>query len=233
VQVRVHKRESEKAKEIRRSSHAYMKEQEDKEAWKTVTMFNPESEEAQAVKEHLISKTSNPIDFSVSQKDYLNSLNAVSNSRDDGCVPAQTQELSREKLETMELPEQVTALMRAAQALHFSRLLELVPNGTHHADQVLELLPDVAVLVQGCWVATSELVYKEEGRSSTVVDSLRRARDHVLSHFHVNTRLIASSLRKEITKEVRHSPLCGEHVYVCACVWIYMYNVSGNRQPQA
>ncbi len=201
--MRVHKRESEKAKEIRRSSHAYMKEQEDKEAWKVVTMYGPDSEEAQAIKEQLASKTSNPIDFSVTRKDYLNSLNAVSSSQDDGCVPIQTQELSREKLETMELPEQVAALMGAAQALHFSRLLELIPNGTHHADNVLELLPEVAVLVQGCWVAKSEVVYKEEGRSSAVVESLRRARDHVLSHFHVNTRLIATSLRKEIVKEVR------------------------------
>ena len=34
---------------------AYMKEQEDKEAWKTVTFFHPESDESKSMLENLIS----------------------------------------------------------------------------------------------------------------------------------------------------------------------------------
>ena len=145
VQVRVHKRESDKAKEIRRSSHAYMREQEEKEAWKTVEMYAPDAPETLAVRERLKCDVKDEIDFSVSRRDYLASLNAVSKSRDDGVVPAQTSvELSREKLVSMTLEEQVQALMSAAHVLHFDRLLELIPQGMQHANDVLRIIPQVS-----------------------------------------------------------------------------------------
>jgi hypothetical protein len=144
VQVRVHKRESDKAKEIRRSSHAYMREQEDKEAWKTVEMYAPDAPETLAVRERLKCDVKDEIDFSVSRRDYLASLNAISKSRDDGVVPAHTSvELSREKLLGMTLEEQVQALMSAAHVLHFDRLLELIPQGMQHANDVLRIIPQV------------------------------------------------------------------------------------------
>lgn len=88
LSVRVHKRESDKAKEIRKSSHAYMKEQEDKEAWQAVSFLGPEAEESKMVLESLISPSGRDIDFGAPSIDYLSTLNAITKSRDDG-VPAQ------------------------------------------------------------------------------------------------------------------------------------------------
>ncbi|EKX36620.1 DNA-directed RNA polymerase III subunit RPC37-like protein [Guillardia theta CCMP2712] len=94
VQVRVSKRETERAREIRKSSYGYMREQQEKESWRLVNFYSPTTDQ-------------------VNKEDYLNSLNAISKTRDDG-VPAQITDLSREQLLRMSLPQQVQALMSAA-----------------------------------------------------------------------------------------------------------------------
>ena len=64
------------------------------------------------------------MDFGLSQADYLASLNAVSRPPAEGAAgaqapaagaPAPPADLSRERLQAMPLPEQVAALMAAAQ----------------------------------------------------------------------------------------------------------------------
>ena len=81
VQVKVSRRESDKAKEIRRSSHAYLREQEGREAWLNVSLLGPESEESKEVRECLVSSSSRDIAFGVSCADYLASLDATSRGR--------------------------------------------------------------------------------------------------------------------------------------------------------
>lgn len=218
VQVRVVRRESDKAKEIRTSSHAYMKEQEDKEPWKEVQLSGPLTDDSKAVLENLISPSGRNIPFNTENAQYLASLNATTKSRDD-TVPAQTADLSREQLALMALPDQVRALIAAAQALQFKRLVQLMPNGVQHADEIVKVLPEVATLVQGSWVVKSELLYPLDadrpppaGASAAAemrhakhrdsVLSIQRCRDHILAHFHRNVRVHASALRKDITREV-------------------------------
>ena len=53
------------------------------------------------------------------------------------------------------------------------------------------------MLVQGCWVVKSGLIYPEGNN-----DAVRKCRDSILSHFNQHTRLTANSLRKDLTREV-------------------------------
>jgi DNA-directed RNA polymerase III subunit RPC5 len=129
VQVKVSKRESDKAKEIRRSSHAYLREQEEKEAWIQVQLHGPSSGESQQVLESMISSSGRDINFSVTCAEYLNSLDATSRGRAgprDLVAPQATGQLSREELLRMPLCDQVRSLMIAAKVLPLERLEELL-----------------------------------------------------------------------------------------------------------
>jgi DNA-directed RNA polymerase-3 subunit RPC5 len=81
VQVKVSKRESDRAKELRRSSHAYLREQEEKEAWIQVQMHGPESAESMQLLESMVSSSGRDINFSVTCAEYLNSLDATTKGR--------------------------------------------------------------------------------------------------------------------------------------------------------
>ena len=219
VQVKVSKRESDKAKEIRRSSHAYLREQEEKEPWQSVQLLGPESPESQELLESMVSSSGRDINFSVTCDEYLNSLDATSRSRagHDLVPPRATGQLSREELIRMPLSDQVRSLMVAAQVLQLERLEELIPGpspagsgGGASAQRrlvILEQLPRHAVVVQGVWVVKSEHMYKDDAKNQAQVDGLRRCRNHVLSCFRHNLRVSASSLRRELTRDVTPAEL--------------------------
>ena len=78
VQVKVSKRESDKAKEIRRSSYAYLREQEDKEPWLSVALRGPHDQESKQVLEGLVSASSRDVSFSMSSGEYLACVDAKS-----------------------------------------------------------------------------------------------------------------------------------------------------------
>ena len=80
-------------------------------------------------------------------------------------------------------PEQVKALMVAAQVLPLDRLEQLLPTpagaaataamGEARRQEILAQLPRHAVLVQGVWVVKSEHMYKDDSKNQAQVDALR------------------------------------------------------------
>jgi len=107
VQVKVSKRESDKAKEIRRSSYAYLREQEEKEPWLNVKLLGPDDEASKEMLESMVSSSGLDINFNVSGAEYLASLDATSKGRggEDQAAPQPSSagQLSREQVHPPQL----------------------------------------------------------------------------------------------------------------------------------
>ena len=73
--------------------------------------------------------------------------------------------LSMTRLKTMSFPNQAKSLLVNAMVIRFSQLCSLL-NAHNKEAGVLELLPDLAWLVQGCWVVRSEILYPNKQKSA-------------------------------------------------------------------
>ena len=77
---------------------------------------------------------------------------------------------------------QVQELLKNAQVIQFHRLCSLL-GGRSRASALREEVQKCGVLVQGCWVVSSDVVYAGEA-----VRGLRNARDYIVStHTHMYT----------------------------------------------
>lgn len=72
-----------------------------------------------------------------------------------------------------------------AKAIRWNQLLTLLEKGTDQS-LVLKAVQQVAVLVQGCWVVKSEVLYPKStfsAHNNSPADVMCRARDFVVSIF--------------------------------------------------
>ncbi|KAG8188283.1 hypothetical protein JTE90_012116 [Oedothorax gibbosus] len=84
--------------------------------------------------------------------------------------------------QNLTLSDQIKQLLTNAHVLTMSMLMEKLPSSVSKSD-VVQRIPQCAVLVQGCWAAKSELIYKEDSVSSHSGMSAKlliNARDYVL-----------------------------------------------------
>ncbi|KAL3197765.1 hypothetical protein MRX96_053868 [Rhipicephalus microplus] len=73
-------------------------------------------------------------------------------------------ELSMRVIERLPLEERINAILINAKVVRFAKLISILPE-TIKEQAVIDILPYVAVLVQGCWVVKSEELYPRKGFS--------------------------------------------------------------------
>ena len=93
----------------------------------------------------------------------------------------------------LSLPEQLKAVMKSTKIIHFYTLLSLLP-GSPDPNAVVRLLQSYAVLIQGCWIVKSDLLFPSGTISTTGVcsEKICKARDLLLCCF-ANSRFISRS----------------------------------------
>eukprot|EP00850_Spirogloea_muscicola_P010651 SM000063S20041 [mRNA] locus=s63:444754:450477:- [translate_table: standard] len=212
LQVHIRRRETERQEESRLQSHAYLKQQDEAEPWIELKTFSAGCPEARAMLGRMMTAGSDHdsgatnIPFTQSRSQYLDTLVPGRTVAAHGLLAPAAPEgpphgsLSRSYLETLPLERRLIMLLSKGQmqVLQFERLMKLAPAGAAEAD-VLRVLRRAAVLVQGCWVASSELRY-------THADA-RAARDFVLLLF-VHSRVIEREqldelkVPKELLREI-------------------------------
>eukprot|EP00850_Spirogloea_muscicola_P006816 SM000033S12337 [mRNA] locus=s33:190904:195665:- [translate_table: standard] len=212
LQVHIRRRETERQEESRLQSHAYLKQQDEAEPWIQLKTFSAGCPEARAMlgrmtaagTDHDSGATNIP--FTQSRSQYLDTLVPGRAVAAHGLLAPAAPEgpphgsLSRSYLETLPLERRLIMLLSKGQTqvLQLERLMKLAPAGAAEAD-VLRILRRAAVLVQGCWVASSELRYAHA--------DARAARDFVLllfAHSRVIEREQLDELKvpKELLREI-------------------------------
>jgi len=111
--------------------------------------------------------------------------------------------LSLSKLKQLPLGEQMKLLIKSAKIMHFSHLYSMLPANSD-TNSVVRSLQSYAVLINGCWIAKSDVLYPPNTVSSisgTPAEVMCKVRDYILCLFTKQEFLI----RREVTKQVRIS----------------------------
>ncbi|XP_066026636.1 DNA-directed RNA polymerase III subunit RPC5-like isoform X2 [Pocillopora verrucosa] len=195
--------ETERAKAQRLSSFKYLEQKKAEEPWKTMEFYNPQNDIAGVEHSLLFCREmeSESPEFNLHPRDYLKLLTPSTSQEESSKPPVPSNVLSMTQLKTMDLADQVRALLIKAKVISFSQLCRLLSPAAKEAS-VLKCLQQYAVLVQGCWVVKSELLYPEGTISPSggiAADILCKGRDYLMWRF-TQSRVVVRKDIKSVTK---------------------------------
>ncbi|XP_062611114.1 DNA-directed RNA polymerase III subunit RPC5-like [Saccostrea cucullata] len=217
VTVKFAQQESEEAKARRMASFNYLQKKQQEEAWQPLNYHSISSGRAESERLQLYAGKGDELsEFQLQPGEYLQALMPETDQAKEEMPAMPSNVLSLIQLRTMPLQDQVKTLLTNAKVIRFSQLLALLPQGVD-ATAVLRSLQQVAVLVQGCWVVKSEILYPKEAtspHSGVSAEHLCRGRDYVMWRFtqsrHVTRKDIASIVKlpaedvKDILEQISH-----------------------------
>ncbi|XP_002988629.2 DNA-directed RNA polymerase III subunit RPC5 [Selaginella moellendorffii] len=200
--VEIKKQETERQQQSRLMSYAHLKQLEEAEAWITLEPHGLDSPVTKEIKMKMKSSANNLIRFDMSRNEYMKKLvpGRAPSAAASQAVPGLGKEpLSKSYLDTLPLDKRLHAVLSQGRVhvLQFERLMKLAPAGCTE-EEVLDVLQKTAYLVQGCWVATSNMRYTG-GRCAI--------RDYILLQF-VKNRVVSREtleqlrVSKEILREI-------------------------------
>ena len=140
-------------------------------------------------------------EFTVTSRDYLKILSPSEQQGAESPADLPHGVLSLLKLKGMNLTDQIKALLITAKVLQFTQLCALLGGGMD-ISAVLTGLTQYAMLVQGCWVVKSNILYPEGTKSHVSgldAAKLWPSRDYVMFCF--NRKRVLS--RKEVASNTR------------------------------
>ncbi|XP_063961179.1 DNA-directed RNA polymerase III subunit RPC5-like [Lytechinus pictus] len=212
VTVQMVRHETDQAKARRLASYEYHAKKMAEEQWIHIHHRAIDDSRSERERDHLYCQAmdSEINQLSLPPKEYLSSL--IPEMEEDALTKPNmpVNILSMSQLKTMSLPDQVRALLRNAKVIRFSQLMSILP-GSYDQVSVLRALQMVALLVQGCWVVKSEVLYPKDtcspisGVSSEI---LCRGRDYVMWRFTQSRCVVrkevasVTKLQAEDTKEI-------------------------------
>ena len=202
VMVRFAPVETEEAKARRMASYEFVQSRRSKESWVNVQHHPIGDQFSSAECEAMFAQQTEEVPgFHMTSEDYLKQLIPKTVMTDTEKPAMPTNVLSMTELKHMTLGDQVRALLKNAKVIRFSQLLTLLPKGSDPT-AMLRSLQQVALLVQGCWVVKSEVLYPEDtfsAFSGVPAQVLCRCRDYIMWHFTQNRFLV----RKDIAAVIK------------------------------
>lgn len=198
------KQETAEQKSRRMQSYGYMRLELDKEDWRKCTYHKTREELSARLRRRLLADSNESVDSYCTPTDYLDLLipKSTADIGDEPDKPSNT--LSSAQLKTMSLNDQVKNIVTNAKVIKWTQLIDLLDDEVDHS-LVIKALQQVAVLVQGCWVVKSDILYPKDSfsaHSASPADVISRARDYMLWKF-TQTR---SLIRKEVSSVVKIPP---------------------------
>ncbi|ELT95950.1 hypothetical protein CAPTEDRAFT_186672 [Capitella teleta] len=203
IMMKFARHETDEAKARRMASYEYLRKTGEAEAWVTLQHYEETSSLAEAQRGLLLapSESNEGTEFQVSQVEYLERLMPSMEQAAKERVALPNNVLSMSDLKAMSLGDQVRALLLNAKTMRFSQLMTLLGKATD-ATQALRCVQQVALLVQGCWVVKSEVLYPKDACSphtGVPAEALCRGRDYIMWRF-TQSRC---QVRKEISSVVK------------------------------
>ncbi|KAL3200505.1 hypothetical protein MRX96_013158 [Rhipicephalus microplus] len=206
-----------RCKRFRQERSTQVQHEGDGEPWVEATFHNCSSETSLFERERLVGpRDENPDSsrFFTDEKQYLARILAndpTGRQSDDTVNPIDagpqrycSPKLSMRVIERLPLEERINAILVNAKVVRFAKLISILPE-TIKEQAVIDILPYVAVLVQGCWVVKSEELYPRKGFSEKTgvrAETLCKARDLLLYKYtkarHVKMSTFTETLRKDL-----------------------------------
>ena len=177
VQVRFARPDSVRAAHSRQKvSYETQEQQREEEVWVPLFYHGVDSEEATEERQLLFASDEDHKGiFSVPQSEYLDMVCPMELPEERSTAAAPSGVVSLSQLKLLPVPQQVRELLRSSHVMQFQMLCTLL-GGRGQAQALLEAVQGCGVLVQGCWVVGSPVVYP--GKESSM---LQNARDYIVS----------------------------------------------------
>lgn len=149
--------------------------------WTNVTYYGVESEEADEERRLLLAgedAEDQSDQFSMPEGRYLDTIFPKEASRQEessGTSGAPIGVVSLESIRKLPLKRQVLEVLRSAHMIQFGQLCSLLGVAGGKMGSVLEAVLSCSVLVQGCWVVASHVIFPDSKEAAK-----RSARDYIL-----------------------------------------------------
>lgn len=189
VTVRFASTETDRMKKARERSYNFLQQQMANEPWTKVSFHAFGSEMSSVERTMLLcpQMDQDMSDLPGTPEDYFKSLVIENESNCGSGKPTSASNQaacsqSVHALQKLPLPDQIKAIMTSAKVIDTAKLMSLMPKGVDETS-VVRSLQQVAVLVQGCWVVKSEVLYPKDSFSPSTgvpAETLCRARDYVM-----------------------------------------------------
>jgi len=178
VQVRFARPDSVRAAHSRQKvSYETQEQQREEEAWVPLYYHGVDSEEATEERQLLFASDEEDHRgmFTVAQSEYLDMVCPMELPEERSAAAAPSGVVSLSQLKLLPVPQQVRELLKSSHVMQFQQLCTLL-GGRGQAPALLEAVQGCGVLVQGCWVVSSKVVFPEKESSM-----LQNARDYIVS----------------------------------------------------
>ncbi|XP_076448701.1 DNA-directed RNA polymerase III subunit RPC5-like [Babylonia areolata] len=209
VTIKFAPQETAEAKARRMASCEYIQKQVQEEQWSSLAYYNDAGDVEQEFQLlYAAHGGEKQQQFFSTAKQYLDAMLPKADN-DEVMKPEMPDSvLTLQQLKQMPLADSVRALLTSVKVMQFSKLMEMLPEGTDPVS-TLRALQQVAVMVQGCWVVKSEVLYPPDTcspHSGVPAEHLIRGRDFVMWKFthckYVVRREIAAGLPSEDVKDI-------------------------------
>jgi len=158
-------------------SYETQEQQREEEAWVPLYYHGVDSEEATEERQLLFASDEEDHRgmFTVAQSEYLDMVCPMELPEERSAAAAPSGVVSLSQLKLLPVPQQVRELLKSSHVMQFQQLCTLL-GGRGQAPALLEAVQGCGVLVQGCWVVSSKVVFPEKESSL-----LQNARDYIVS----------------------------------------------------
>uniref|UniRef100_A0A4W3HDG1 Polymerase (RNA) III (DNA directed) polypeptide E n=1 Tax=Callorhinchus milii TaxID=7868 RepID=A0A4W3HDG1_CALMI len=207
ITVRFSRPESEQARQRRIQSYEFLQKKQAEEPWIHLHYHSVKDSRSEHERQYLLSQATGMVETSElikSPSEYLSMLMPPVEEEKLVKVLAPNNVLSMAQLRTLPLGDQVKTLMKNVKIIQFANLMGLLGSGVD-STAVLRCIQQVAMLVQGCWVIKSDVLYPKDTCSSysgVPAEVLCRGRDFAMWKF-TQGRLV---VRKEVSAIIKLPP---------------------------
>ena len=200
VTVKFARRETEEAKARRLASYEYLRKKQEEELWVSLNHHDVQDSLADNERQLLYAHSTNDEgEFNMAQDEFLEKLLPKLEEKEAEKAALPNNVLSMTDLKRMSVADQVKSLMVNAKVIGFNQMMSYLAKGSDTVT-VLRCLQQVALLVQGCWVVKSEMLYGKDtfsAHSGANAEMLCRGRDYIMWRFTQN-RCIVRKVRSRI-----------------------------------
>lgn len=190
VTVKFSRTDNDRLKKAREKTYDYFLKKSADEPWCETMWHARTSPTAELERQKLFASGNESTGhaLSLNNEQYVEKLISHENSEASLEAILPTKVISRVKLKTLPLTDQIKTILKDAKMITFTGLLLILENCDKEItiDKVLRTLPLVGVLIRGNWVAQSEVLYPEGSVSNingVPAELMVRGRDYILYKF--------------------------------------------------
>ncbi|XP_065302350.2 DNA-directed RNA polymerase III subunit RPC5-like [Dermacentor albipictus] len=185
VTVRFANQETDRAKKAREKSFRFIHQKQESEPWVEAMYHNYGSEMSGVERAMLVCPQMDRDESELPKtlQDYFQDL-VIENTSTKAPVKS-SQEVSMHALSRLPIQDLIKAALMSAKVVDFAKLMSALPPKSD-ATSVVRFLQQVALLVQGCWVVKSDVLYPKDSFSAKTgvpADTMCRARDFLMFLF--------------------------------------------------